>query len=142
MRWLSIFLFILPSCTSFFYPEYSEEELQDMRLPEQVYFEDSLTVFFSEHVNAFADRDLMWFTVLRPGAVEMRVSNTETDSLEGIYHFEPQDIPLHTLACRVDKERLVKCVLFVDGRRKCAKLYPSWYPLPQLWKTQFTIESP
>ena len=142
MRRLSICLLLLPSCTTFFYPEYTEEELQAMRLPEQVYFEDSSTVFFSQHVNAFRDKDLLWFTVLRPGIVEMQVSNTETDSLEGVYHFEPQDIPLHTLACRVDMERLVKCVLVVDGRKKCARLYPAWYPLPQRWKTQYTIESP
>jgi hypothetical protein len=59
-----------------------------------------------------------------------------------VYRFDKQDIPVHTIALHENKERLVKCVLFVDGHMKCVKMYPSWRPLPYpQFKTQYTISN-
>ncbi len=132
----------LAGCQSLFQADYSLERLNAGRLQDQVYFEDSASVFFAEHTNAFPDKDLLWFTVLMDGPVEMHVHNMETDSLESVYRFKPQEIPLHTIACRQDISRAVKVVLLVAGRAKCARIYPAWYPLPQNWTTQYTIEQP
>ena len=130
------FTMAVTGCRSLFEADYSLERLNKGRLVNQIYFEDSAGVFFAEHVNAFPDKDLLWFTVLIEGPVEMVVHTMETDSIESIYRFEPQDIPLHTIACRQDLTRNVKVVLFVGGRKKCARLYPALYPLPQNWTTQ------
>ncbi len=133
---------LLISCQSLIQPEYSAERLQEGRLDNQVYFEDSVSVFFAGLTNAFPDKDLLWFAVLIDGRVTMAVHDAETDSIEAIYHFAKQDRPLHTIACRQDRTRMVKCVLYVDGRKKCARLYPAWEPLPQNWRTQYTVDSP
>jgi hypothetical protein len=139
---LASFIVMISGCQSLFQADYSLEKLNEGRLGDQVYFEDSASVFFAEHTNAFPDKELLWFTVLIGGPVEMHVHNMETDSIESIYRFKPQDIPLHTIACRQDITRIVKVVLIVDGREKCARMYPAWYPLPQNWTTQYTIEQP
>ena len=136
------FIVMITGCQSLFQADYSLERLHAGRLTDQVYFEDSASVFFAEHTNPFPDKELLWFTVLTGGSVEMRVHNMETDSIETLYRFEPQDIPLHTIACRQDISRTVKVVLVVDGREKCARMYPAWYPLPQNWTTQYSIEKP
>jgi hypothetical protein len=130
------------SCQSLIQPEFSPERLQEGRLGNQVYFEDSADVFFAGFTNAFPDRDLIWFTVLIDGDVTMAVHDAETDTIEAVYHFAEQSLPLHTLACRLDNTRMVKCVLRVDGRKKCARLYPAWDPLPQNWKTRYTVDRP
>ena len=72
----------------------------------------------------------------------MHVHNIETDSLQYVYRFEKQETPLYTVPMHEDKEHLVKCVVFVDGHKKCAKVYPAWRPLhiPQ-FKTKYTIDS-
>ena len=133
---------VLPACQSLIQRDYTPERLQEGRLSDQVYFEDSASVFFAEFTNAFPDKELMWFTLLGGGAVEMVVHNTETDSIEAVYRFTEQDLPLHTLACHQDRTRSVKCVLIVDGRKKCARLYPAWDPVPQNWKTKYTVDHP
>jgi hypothetical protein len=72
----------------------------------------------------------------------MHMHDVESDSLRFIYRFDKQEVPVHTVAFQQDEMHLVKCILFVDGRRKCAKLYPvgSAVQIPQ-FKTHYTIES-
>lgn len=130
------------SCKTLVFGSSDYDVVSESRAGEQTNFEDSARVFFTTYTNPYPDKEFMWFAVFREGPVEMHVHNIETDSLECVYHFEKQDFPVHTVALHADQERLVKCVLFVDGRAKCAKLYPSWRPIqiPQ-FKTQYTIES-
>jgi hypothetical protein len=119
---------------------YSREDLGSVRAAEQVYFEDSASVFFASFANPMPDRDFLWFASFLEGAVRLDIHNVETDSLEAVFTFADQDIPLYTLAQHRENERKVKCVLFVDGRVKCATIVAAWSPIqvPQ-WKTQYTV---
>lgn len=120
---------------------YDREDLDTVRAFDQVYYEDSASVFFASFSNPMPDRDFLWFASFVEGPVQMQVHSTETDSLEAVYSFAPQDIPLYTIAQHREKDRMVKCVLFVNGRKKCAMLCTAWVPIqiPQ-WKTQYTVE--
>lgn len=132
----------LCACKALVYGSSNYETVNESRASDQVHFEDSLKVFFASYPNPYPDKQFMWFAVFVEGSVEMRVHNIESDSLEATYTFAKQDIPVYTIAMHEHPERLVKCVLFVDGRMKCAKMYPSWYPIqiPQ-FKTQYTIST-
>jgi hypothetical protein len=120
---------------------YSLEDLQENRAPDQVYFEDSATVFFSEYHNPYKDKEFLWFVSFAEGPVELRIHDTMTDTVQMVFHFDPQETPLYIITRMPEEERMVKCILYVDGRRKCAKLYPAWYPFPMShWKTKYTVE--
>jgi len=140
-------LFLAGLCSSFVAcalpigTTYSREDLGQVRAPDQIHFEDSTSVFFAIYHNPIPDKDFLWFASFLEGPVEMRVHNTESDSIEAVYKFAAQDIPLYTLSQRRERGRWVKCVLFVNGRAKCAKLYEAWYPIEAShWKTQYTVE--
>ncbi len=134
-------LLIMNGCSTSLFSSYGLEDVSEARAEEQVTFEDSDSVFFATYPNPYPDRELLWFASFIEGPVELHVHNMMTDSLTAIYRFKPQDIPVYTLSLHHQNDRMVKCVLFVNGRRKCAKLYPAWTatPMPQ-WKTQYTIE--
>jgi len=133
---------VLASCQTLIFGSASYEDVNEARSGEQTHFEDSAKVFFATYPNPYPDKEFLWFAVFTDGIVEMHVHDFESDSLQSIYHFSKQDIPIHTIALHEDKLHLVKCVLFVDGRMKCAKLYPAWRPvqIPQ-FKTHYTIEA-
>jgi len=131
----------LASCAIPIGTTYSRDDLNQARATDQAHFEDSATVFFANYHNPIQDKDFLWFASFAEGPVELHVHNTDTDSLEAVYKFAPQNIPLYTLAQRREKDRWVKCVLFVSDRPKCAKLYQAWYPIEAShWKTQYTVE--
>jgi hypothetical protein len=134
-------LCLFTDCSRLLHGSMSEQSLQAARLADQTYFEDSAAVFFAVYANPYSDKDLLWFTVLHGDTVDLHVYDALNDSLEKVCHFEQQEIPLYTLAVRFEPDRFVKCVLSVDGRRKCARIYPAWYSLsyPQ-WKTNYTVE--
>jgi len=129
------------ACSTSLFSSYGLGDVGEARAEEQVSFEDRDSVFFATYPNPYPDRDLLWFASFIEGPVELRVHNTLSDSVIAILRFEKQDIPLYTISLHYDMEQSVKCVLFVNGKRKCAKLYPAWtaMPMPQ-WKTQYTIE--
>ncbi|MBM2841670.1 MAG: hypothetical protein HW412_2198 [Bacteroidetes bacterium] len=134
---------LLPvSCATSLFSSFSYEDVSEARAFEQTTFEDSAKVFFATYPNPYPDKSFLWFAVFTEGAVEMHVHDSESDSLRFIYRFERQDVPVHTVAFHENRDHLVKCILFVDGRKKCAKLYPSWsaIQIPQ-FKTKYTIES-
>jgi hypothetical protein len=136
----SIALLLFGSCSALVFGSYDMEEVSKSRGQDQVYYEDSAKVFFVDYVNPFADKSLMWFASYLGGPVELRVHNTTTDSLERVFQFGAQPMPVYTLAMREDSTRLVKCVLFVNGRAKCARVYLAWEPLPiPQWKTNYTV---
>jgi hypothetical protein len=115
--------------------------VSEARAADQIVIEDSAKVFFATYPNPYTDKEFLWFASFVEGPVELYVHNTSNDSIEAVYRFEKQDIPVYTIALHREPERLVKCVLFVNGRRKCAKVYPAWEPIdiPQ-FDTQYTIE--
>ena len=134
-------LLVFVSCRTSLFSTFNYDDVNEQRAVEQTSFEDSAKVFFATYPNPYTDKEFLWFAVFIDGPVEMRVHDLESDALQSIYRFEKQDIPVHTIALHENNEHLVKCVLFVDGRMKCAKVYPDWRPLqyPQ-FKTQYTIE--
>lgn len=130
------------ACNALVFGSSSYEKVNQTRAQEQTHFEDSANVFFATYHNPYQDRTFLWFAVFGDGAVEMRVHDIETDSLQYVYRFEKQDTPVYTIPMHEDSSHLVKCVLIVDGRRKCAKVYQAWTPLqiPQ-FKTQYTVDT-
>lgn len=135
-------MMILASCRTSLFSTFNYEDVNEQRAAEQTHFEDSAKVFFATYPNPYTDQEFLWFAVFVDGPVEMHVHDLESDALQSIYYFEKQDIPVHTIALHEQKEHLVKCVLFVNGRRKCAKVYADWRPIqyPQ-FKTQYAIET-
>ncbi len=121
----SIFLAgLLVSCGTLLHRSYHFEDLTKARIPDQTYFEDSSGVFFVEYFNPFADMELLWFSSFIEGHVKLYIYDTATDSLEAIYHFEEQEMPVYTIALHHEETvRFVKCIVYVDGRPKCAKIY-------------------
>jgi hypothetical protein len=129
------------SCSTSLFSTYDFADVSEARAVDQTSLEDSAKVFFATYPNPFTDREFLWFATFIEGPVELYVHNTLTDSVEQIYRFANQDIPVYTISLHPEQHRLVKCVLFVNGRRKCAKLYPAWYPIAPLGlKTHYTIE--
>jgi hypothetical protein len=141
----SISLFIvgltfLAACRTSLFSSFNYEDVNEQRAADQTNFEDSAKVFFATYPNPYTDKEFLWFAVFVDGPVELRVHDFESDSLQSIYRFHPQDIPLHTIALHENREQLVKCVLYVNGRVKCAKVFTDWRPLPYpQFKTQYTI---
>lgn len=129
------------SCQTSLFSSFSYEDVNEQRAVEQTNFEDSAKVFFATYPNPYTDKEFLWFAVFVEGPVEMRVHDLESDALQSTYRFEKQDTPVHTIALHPKPEHLVKCVLFVNGRMKCAKVYPDWQPIPYpQFKTQYTID--
>jgi hypothetical protein len=143
----SISLFIvgvtfLAACRTSLFSSFSYEDVNEQRAADQTNFEDSAKVFFATYPNPYTDKEFLWFAVFVDGPVELRVHDFESDSLQSIYRFQQQDIPLHTIALHENKEHLVKCVLYINGRVKCAKVFADWRPLPYpQFKTQYTISN-
>ena len=120
----------------------SYEEVSLKRAADQVYFEDSIHVFFVEYANPYTDREVLWFSSFLEGPVEMHLHNMGDDSLKAIYRFKLQESPLYPVVYRTDRSRMVKCIVLVGGRQKCAKIFPWIYPLPHpQWGTTYTVES-
>ncbi len=141
--WLILLCALLvASCKTLVFGSSDYEDVNESRAMEQVHFEDSAKVFFTSCTNPYPDKEFLWFAVFTKGVVEMRVHDLESDSLQSVYHFIKQETPVHTIALHNDRMHLVKCILFVDGRMKCAKVYPAWNPIqiPQ-FKTQYTISN-
>ena len=130
------------ACNTLIFGSSSYEKVNQARSGEQTHFDDSANVFFASFPNPYQDKEFLWFAVFGEGVVEMRVHDFETDSLQCVYHFEKQEAPVYTIALHEDRDHLVKCVLLVDGHRKCAKLYPAWTPIqiPQ-FRTQYVIDT-
>jgi hypothetical protein len=128
-------------CFSMLNPSHDYEDVTRKRASDQVHFADSLKVFFVDYVNPYPDREILWFSSFLEGSVTMEVHDAASDSLEAIYHFEPQETPLYAVAHRTNSPRLVKCVILVANEAKCAKLLPVFYPLhhPQ-WGTEYRVE--
>lgn len=133
-------LALLVACRTSLFSSFSYEDVSEQRAPDQTTFEDSAKVFFATYPNPYPDKEFLWFAVFIDGDVEMQVHDFESDSLQSVYHFMKQDIPVRTVAMHEDNSHLVKCVLYVDGRKKCAKVYPAWQPvqIPQ-FTTQYEI---
>jgi hypothetical protein len=131
---------LLAACRTSLFSSYALEDVSRQRALEQTSFEDSAKVFFATYPNPYTDMSFLWFAVFVEGAVEMRVFSLENDSLQAVYRFEKQTVPVHTVVTHEKPDRLVKCVLYVDGRRKCAKVYSDWraHQYPQ-FLTQYTI---
>ncbi|MEK9138969.1 MAG: hypothetical protein AAB393_17760 [Bacteroidota bacterium] len=138
---LATALFLFGSCKTLVFGSSDYESVAQARAAEQTSYEDSAKVFFATFPNPYPDKEFLWFAVFAEGAVEMRVHDFESDSVQSIYRFAKQEAPVHTIAVHQDKTHLVKCVLIVEGRMKCAKLYPALFPIqiPQ-FKTQYTVE--
>gem|GEM_PF-3275213 len=134
-------MLLFASCQTTLFGSFTYDDVNEQRAIEQTNFEDSAKVFFATYPNPYPDKEFLWFVVFIDGPVEMHVHDFESDALQSIYRFEKQDIPVHTITLHEKPEHLVKCVLFVNGRMKCAKVYPDWQPLeyPQ-FKTKFAIE--
>jgi hypothetical protein len=99
-------------------------------------------VFFVEYANPYAEKEVLWFSTFLGGSVEMHLHSMGDDSLRAIYRFKKQESPLYPVAYHTDKSRMVKCVIVVGGRPKCAKVFPWIYPLPHpQWGTQYTVEN-
>ena len=133
-------LTVLAACGAMVFGSYRYEDVNEARAIDQTNFEDSTKVFFTTYPNPYPDKDFLWFAVYIEGLVEMHVHSLESDSLQSVYHFSKQDVPVHTVALHKNKEHLVKCVLYVNGRMKCAKVYTDWQPveLPQ-FKTHYVV---
>ena len=129
------------ACNTLIFGPTSYEKVNQARAAEQTHFEDSANVFFASFTNPYQDREFLWFAVFGEGAIEMRVHDCETDSLQYVYRFAKQETPVYTVPMHKDDDHLVKCVLLVDGRKKCAKVYPSWIPIriPQ-FRTQYVVD--
>jgi hypothetical protein len=129
-----------PSCRTTLFGSFDYEDVNESRSTDQTYFEDSANVFFATYPNPYPDREFLWFATFVEGPVEMRVYDFATDTLSATYRFTAQDVAVHTIALHEVKDEFVKCVLFVGGRRKCAKLFPAFAPIPiPHWKTQYTV---
>ncbi len=133
-------MMVLASCSTSLFSSFSYEDVSEQRDSDQTNFEDSARVFFAAYPNPYPDKEFLWFAVFIKGAVEMHVHDFESDSLQSVYRFMKQDVPVHTVALHEDGGHLVKCILFVDGRMKCAKVYHAWRPvqIPQ-FKTKYVI---
>jgi hypothetical protein len=133
-------LLLLGSCRTSLFSSYAIEDVSEQRAPEQTHFEDSAKVFFATYPNPYTDLSFLWFATYVEGPVEMRVYSLENDSLQAVYRFEKQDIPVYTIVTHEKPDHLVKCVVYVDGRMKCARVYNDWraHQYPQ-FKTQYTI---
>jgi hypothetical protein len=120
---------------------YDFESVNEARSIDQISVEDSSKVFFVSYPNPFPDKEFLWFAVFDEGPVEMHVHDLATDSLLSVYHFEKQDVPVYTIAVHEEQKHLTKCVVYVSGRMKCAKVYPVWRPInmPQ-FPTDYTID--
>ncbi|MBI4534709.1 MAG: hypothetical protein HY708_00430 [Ignavibacteriae bacterium] len=119
---------------------YQYEDVQRARVIDQTYFSDSADVFFADYTNPYTNFELLWFASFLDSSAEMHIHNMESDSVEAVYRFEPQDAPLYTVSYRADRSRLVKCVIYVVGKPKCARVYPSMHPIHQPgWVTQYTV---
>ena len=130
----------LGACNTLFFGSYDYEDVNEARAPDQINMEDSAKVFFATYTNPYPDKQFMWFAVFVEGDVEMHVHDLETDSMLSVYKFEPQTPPLRTIAMHQDSTHLVKCLIYVGGRMKCAKVYPAWTPIPYpQFKTQYTV---
>jgi len=135
---------IVHICSCFFLFGASEryEEVTTKRAADQVYFEDSLHVFFVDYTNPYSDREVLWISSYVEGSVKLHLHSMGDDSLKAIYHFKRQESPLYPVVYRTDRSRMVKCVILVDGRPKCARILPWIYPLPHpQWGTEYTVES-
>lgn len=131
---------LLGACRTSLFSSFSYEDVSEQRAPDQANFEDSAKVFFATYPNPYPDKEFLWFAVFIDGTVEMDVHDFESDSLQSVYRFMKQDVPVHTVPMHEDSSHLVKCVLFVDGRMKCAKVYHAWQPvqIPQ-FTTKYVI---
>jgi hypothetical protein len=127
-------------CKTMLFGSYDYEDVDEARAQDQINMEDSTMVFFATYPNPYMDKEFMWFAVFITGEVEMYVHDLETDTVLSVYRFAAQTPPVHTIAIHEDRTHLVKCLLYVDGRMKCAKVYPAWTPIqfPQ-FETQYTI---
>jgi hypothetical protein len=133
----------LTGCARFMHPSYEYDDVSRKRVPDQTAFEDSAFVFFAEYPNPYENQEVLWIASFMDGPVEMSVHDMETDSVVAVYRFAAQEAPLYPMVYRSDPERLVKCVVLVGGRSKCAKIFPWIYPLPfPQWGTTYTIETP
>jgi hypothetical protein len=133
--------FLEPACIPGLHPSYEYDQVTKKRSTDQVNFQDSLNVFFVEDVNPYPDKEVLWFSSFLEGPVEMEIYDAASDSLEAVFTFEPQSIPLYTVAYRAESSRLVKCVIRVNDQPKCARLLPAFYPIPQpQWGTKYTVQ--
>ena len=143
--WISLFIVgvtFLAACRTSLFSSFSYEDVNEKRAADQIHFEDSAKVFFATYPNPYTDKEFLWFAAFVDGPVELHVHDLESDSLQSVYRFQRQDIPLHTIALHENKDHLVKCVLYINGRMKCAKVFADWRPLPYpQFKTQYTISS-
>ena len=134
-------LLFLTACSTSLFSSYNLKDVSEARAEDQVTIEDSATVFFATYPNPYTDREFLWFASFVEGPVELYVHNSATDSIMAIYRFAKQDIPVYTISLHPKEDELVKCVVYVNGRMKCAKVYAAWTPMPMpQWKTQYTIE--
>lgn len=144
-HWISLFIVgvtFLAACRTSLFGSFSYEDVNEQRSAEQTNFEDSAKVFFATYPNPYPDREFLWFAVFVDGPVELRVHDLESDSLQSVYRFQRQDVPVHTIALHENRDHLVKCVLYIDGRMKCAKVFADWRPIPiPQFKTQYTISN-
>lgn len=131
---------LIPSC-NVVHESDKYEDLHKMRASDQTHFEDSAGVFFLDYPNAFADKELLAFASYVEGPVEMRVMDASTDSVKLVYKFANQVPRLFIVAYHPHPTHVVKCVLYVDGRPKCARMYTFDHavPVPQ-WRTKYTLE--
>lgn len=131
---------VLAACRTSLFGSFNYEDVTEQRAVDQTNFEDSAKVFFATYPNPYPDKEFLWFAVFIDGAVEMHVHDFESDSLQSVYRFMKQDIPVHTIALHEDTGHLVKCILYVDGHMKCARVYPAWRPvqIPQ-FTTQYVV---
>jgi hypothetical protein len=137
-----ILLASLPGgCASFLNPSTDYEDVTKRRSAEQTYFEDSADVFFADFPNPYRDKEVLWFSSYAQGRVEVYLHDASNDFVTSILTFDKQESPLYPLVYHSAGERIVKCVIRVDGREKCAKLFPWILPLPHpQWGTSYTIE--
>lgn len=134
---------MLVSCAALLHRSFDFEDVTKARASNQAYFEDSIAVFFVEYFNPFPDKELLWFSSFLEGPVKLYIFDTTSDTLEAIYHFEEQKMPVYTIALHHEETaRFVKCIVYVDGRPKCARIYHAFSALPQpQWDTIYTVEA-
>jgi hypothetical protein len=138
---LVVSVLLLNACGSFLSPSEEFQDVTKRRSQDQVYFEDSVHVFFADFPNPYADKEVLWVSNYAGGKVDVYLHSVHDDSVDMILHFEPQQSPLYPLVYHASDDRMVKCVVQVDGREKCAKLYPRIMPLPHpQWGTTYVVE--
>ncbi|MGA9115367.1 MAG: hypothetical protein WB626_01165 [Bacteroidota bacterium] len=131
------------SCSPFFHRSMEYGDVHAARLTDQSYFEDSSAVFFLAYANPFPDREILWFASYTEGDVALYVHNTSTDSVLRVLRFRAQAHPVFALAAKPNTADLVKCVIHVGGRPKCARLYPAFTAFHNpSWGTEYTEEVP